>query len=95
MDHVMTACEPMWALRDQSIHDCAHAAGHGFFYYFQDIGSALKACWTDAIMQSARHWLSAETLLVWRWGALPRISSSIEAIPSDGSPPFERCRDYV
>ena len=70
MDHVMTACEPMWALRDQSIHDCAHAAGHGFFYYFQDIGSALKACWTDAIMQSARDWLSAETLLVWRWGAL-------------------------
>lgn len=64
----MAVCQPMWALRDQSIHDCAHAGGHGFFYYFQDIGLALRACWSDRIMHYARDWLSAETLLVWRWG---------------------------
>jgi hypothetical protein len=40
--HAMRVCGPMWGLSDQSIDDCAHAAGHGFFYYFFDIGRVLQ-----------------------------------------------------
>ena len=34
----------MWWLSPQTMNDCAHAAGHGYFYYFLDIGRAVLAC---------------------------------------------------
>ena len=49
-EHAMRVCEPSWTLAPQSRDDCAHAAGHGFFYHFLDIGRAVTACWTDKIV---------------------------------------------
>ena len=49
-EHAMRVCEPSWTLAPQSRDDCAHAAGHGFFYHFLDIGRAVTACWTDNIV---------------------------------------------
>lgn len=48
--HVMKVCEPSWKLAPQSRDDCAHAAGHGFFYTFLDIGQAIQSCWSDKIV---------------------------------------------
>ena len=48
--HAMRVCEPAWSLAPQSRDDCAHAAGHGFFYHFLDIGRAVTACWTDKMV---------------------------------------------
>lgn len=39
-EHVLRTCRSTWDLRDQSRHDCAHAAGHGFFEYFHSIQAA-------------------------------------------------------
>jgi hypothetical protein len=33
------------------MNDCAHAAGHGYFYYFFDIGRSVLAC-TDPTLAS-------------------------------------------
>ena len=49
-DHVMRVCEPAWFLAPQSRDDCAHAAGHGFFYYYMDVGRAVSSCWSDKIV---------------------------------------------
>ena len=49
-EHAMRVCEPSWSLAPQSRDDCAHAAGHGFFYHFLDIGRAVTACWTDTMV---------------------------------------------
>lgn len=49
-DHVMKVCEPSWSLAPQSRDDCSHAAGHGFFYTFLDIGQAVQSCWSDKIV---------------------------------------------
>jgi hypothetical protein len=77
--HVMRVCKPSWWLAPQSRDDCSHAAGHGFFYYFLDIGRAVQACWTDEIVdhtpgpeldrdEDTRHaGLSSADLLKWRW----------------------------
>ena len=48
--HAMVVCEPAWWLAPQTRDDCAHAAGHGFFYYHLDIGKAVESCWTDQIV---------------------------------------------
>ena len=47
---MLRVCEPAWHLSPQTRDDCAHATGHGLFYYFLDIGRALMACWTDQIV---------------------------------------------
>ena len=44
VDHAHTICAPMWWLSPQTMNDCAHAAGHGYFYYFFDVGRAVLAC---------------------------------------------------
>lgn len=49
-DHAMRVCAPAWYLAPQTRDDCAHAAGHGFFYHFFDIGKAISACWTDKMV---------------------------------------------
>ena len=49
--YAQTVCEPTWWLSPQSMNDCAHAAGHGYFYYFFDIGKAVLAC-TDPTLAS-------------------------------------------
>ena len=43
IEHVMTVCKPTWWLAAQTRDDCSHAAGHGFFYYFLDVGKAVSA----------------------------------------------------
>jgi len=43
-------CKPAWWLAPQTRDDCSHAAGHGFFYYYLDIGRAVGACWSDLIV---------------------------------------------
>ena len=48
--HAMVVCAPAWWLAPQTRDDCAHAAGHGFFYYHLDIGKAVESCWTDQIV---------------------------------------------
>ena len=48
--HVMEVCESTWWLAPQSRDDCAHAAGHGFFYFHLDIGKAVQSCWSDLIV---------------------------------------------
>jgi len=50
VNHVMRVCEPSWSLAPQSRDDCSHAAGHGFFYYYLDVGRAVSACWSDMII---------------------------------------------
>ncbi|KAL1499595.1 hypothetical protein AB1Y20_011794 [Prymnesium parvum] len=79
IDHVLRVCKPSWWLAPQSRDDCSHAAGHGFFYYFLDVGRAVSACWTDEIVDhtpgpeldrdtDTRHsGLNAADLLKWRW----------------------------
>ena len=49
-DHAMKVCAPAWWLAPQTRDDCAHAAGHGFFYFHLDIGKAMQSCWTDKIV---------------------------------------------
>jgi hypothetical protein len=77
--HAMTVCKPAWWLSPQTRDDCAHAAGHGFFYYYLDIGRAASACWSDLIVDhTPGDWadtdgdtrisgLNARDLLKWRW----------------------------
>ena len=77
--HVMKVCKPTWNLAAQTRDDCSHAAGHGFFYYFLDIGRAVSACWSELIMAhtpqgyiSTRQWweqpsVTALKLMQWRW----------------------------
>ena len=77
--HAFKVCKPSWWLSPQSKDDCSHAAGHGFFYYYMDIGRAISACWDDRIVlhtpgqeyswdQDPRmSGLGADTLLMWRW----------------------------
>eukprot|EP00326_Haptolina_ericina_P033261 CAMPEP_0181245200 /NCGR_PEP_ID=MMETSP1096-20121128/43290_1 /TAXON_ID=156174 ORGANISM="Chrysochromulina ericina, Strain CCMP281" /NCGR_SAMPLE_ID=MMETSP1096 /ASSEMBLY_ACC=CAM_ASM_000453 /LENGTH=638 /DNA_ID=CAMNT_0023341847 /DNA_START=39 /DNA_END=1952 /DNA_ORIENTATION=+ len=60
-------CEPSWNLAGQSHDDCAHAVGHGMFYYFMDIGRAAQGCWTDHTADNVPNWLSSKELLKWRW----------------------------
>ena len=48
-EHAMRVCAPAWWLAPQTRDDCAHAAGHGFFYYHLDIGKAVQSCWTDKV----------------------------------------------
>ena len=52
-DHTPQVCEPMWYLSPQSMNDCAHAAGHGYFYYFFDIGKAILACTDPSLRDHA------------------------------------------
>ena len=78
-DHVFRVCKPSWWLSPQSRDDCSHAAGHGFFYYFLDIGRAVSACWSDDIVlhtpgpdedrddYTRMAGLSAGDMLKWRW----------------------------
>ena len=40
-EHAMRVCSAAWYQSPQTRDDCAHAAGHGFFYYYLD-GSAFK-----------------------------------------------------
>ena len=77
--HAMKVCKPAWWLSPQTRDDCSHAAGHGFFYYYLDIGRAVSACWTDLIvdftpgdwadsdMDTRLSGLNAQDLLKWRW----------------------------
>jgi hypothetical protein len=77
--HVFKVCKPSWWLSPQSRDDCAHAAGHGFFYYFLEIGRAVSACWSDEIVlhtpgpeedrdsDMRMSGLSAADMLKWRW----------------------------
>ena len=79
INHVMRVCEPAWFLAPQTRDDCAHAAGHGYFYYFLDIGRAVLACWTDQIVDHTpgieydqdtdprQQGLNAQDMLKWRW----------------------------
>ena len=59
-DHMVRVCQPSWVLCPQSRDDCSHAAGHGLFYYYLDVGRAVSACWTDKIVPSAPGELSAK-----------------------------------
>ena len=74
-----TVCEPTWWLSPQSMNDCAHAAGHGYFYYFFDIGRAVLAC-TDASLRdhvpgpeygwdadAKSYGWDGINLMMWRW----------------------------
>mmetsp|Transcript_56357 Transcript_56357/g.111874 ORF Transcript_56357/g.111874 Transcript_56357/m.111874 type:complete len:618 (-) Transcript_56357:1473-3326(-) len=79
VDHAHTVCEPMWWVSPQSMNDCAHAAGHGYFYYFFDIGRAVLACTDPGIVEHGPEqkysWdtdprmsgLDSQNLLIWRW----------------------------
>lgn len=79
LDRMLRVCEPAWYLSPQTRDDCAHAAGHGLFYYYLDIGRALLSCWTDQIIKHAPghdlNWdddphtngMSATDLTMWRW----------------------------
>jgi len=79
VDHAHTVCEPMWWLSPQTMNDCAHAAGHGYFYYFFDIGKAILAC-TDPTLRAhtpgpemgwdadaKSYGWDGVNLLMWRW----------------------------
>jgi len=57
-DHAMRVCQPSWLLCPQSRDDCSHAAGHGFFYHYLDVGRAVSACWTDKLVEAAPGELS-------------------------------------
>ena len=37
------------------------------FYYYMDIGLAIKACWSDELLRDAPWWLTSKDLLKWRW----------------------------
>ncbi|KAL1508522.1 hypothetical protein AB1Y20_004622 [Prymnesium parvum] len=77
--HVLRVCEPAWYLSPQTRDDCAHAAGHGLFYYYLDVGRALLTCWTDQIIaktpsvelnwddEPGTNGISAQDLTMWRW----------------------------
>ena len=79
VDHAHTVCEPMWYLSPQSMNDCAHAAGHGYFYYFFDIGKAILACTDPGLRDHApgpetgwdfdpkSYGWDGLNLLMWRW----------------------------
>ena len=79
VDHAHKICEPTWWVSPQSMNDCAHASGHGYFYYFMDIGKAILAC-TDPTLASHApgpeySWdgdpkmsgLDGQNYLMWRW----------------------------
>ena len=65
--HIATVCGTTWELSPQSRDDCFHGAGHGLFYYYMDIGRAVKGCWHEAILATAPNWLTAQELLRVRW----------------------------
>ena len=77
--HAHQVCEPTWWVSPQSMNDCAHAAGHGYFYYFMDIGKAVLACTDPGIFEHAPgpefSWdgdprmsgMDGQNLLMWRW----------------------------
>ena len=79
VNHVLSVCKPSWWLSPQTRDDCSHAAGHGYLYYYMDVGRAIKACWTDQIVlhtpgpeedadaYTRMAGLSAKDLLKWRW----------------------------
>ena len=79
MNHAFVTCKASWWQSPQSRDDCSHAAGHGFFYYYLDIGRAVQACWSDRIVlhtpgpeedqdaYTRMAGLSAADLLKWRW----------------------------
>ncbi|KAL1528477.1 hypothetical protein AB1Y20_009820 [Prymnesium parvum] len=79
VNHAHHVCEPMWWLSPQSMNDCAHAAGHGYFYYFFDIGRAVLACTDPTIVRHAPDsalsrdgdtksaGMDGINLLMWRW----------------------------
>lgn len=72
-------CEQTWWVSPQSMNDCAHAAGHGYFYYFLDVGRAVLACMDPSLHEHAPDpkysWdrdpkmggLDGLNLLMWRW----------------------------
>ena len=77
--HAHQVCSPMWRLSPQTMNDCAHAAGHGYFYYFLDIGKAILAC-TDPSLRDhtpgpemgwdadpKSYGWDGINLLMWRW----------------------------
>ena len=78
-EHAMRVCSAAWYQSPQTRDDCAHAAGHGFFYYYLDVGRAVSACWTDRIVahtpgiefdldgDTRLAGLNAADLLKWRW----------------------------
>jgi hypothetical protein len=51
--HAMRICFQEWRYSPQSRDDCAHGVGHGMFYYYNDIGEAVKACWSDELVKTA------------------------------------------
>ena len=77
--HVMRVCQSSWDLAPQTRDDCSHAAGHGFFYYYMDVGRAVSSCWTSKLVHYApgieydqdvdtrTNGLNAKDLLKWRW----------------------------
>ena len=65
--YMRRVCAPTWGLSAQSRDDCAHAAGHGLFYFCLDIGLAVKGCWSDEMLRDAPGWVAAKDLLRWRW----------------------------
>ena len=77
--HAMCVCAPSWYYSSQTRDDCAHAAGHGFFYYYLDIGRAMNACWAEELVHNTpgdennrdydpiTNGLTGKTLLMWRW----------------------------
>jgi len=77
--HVMRVCQTSWHLAPQTRDDCSHAAGHGFFYYYMDVGRAVSSCWASSIVHYApgldadqdqdtrTNGLNAKDLLKWRW----------------------------
>ena len=79
VDHAHYVCEGTWWVSGQSMNDCAHAAGHGYFYYFFDIGKAVLACTDPGIRWHApgpEYGWDADprssgfdgiNLLMWRW----------------------------
>jgi len=79
VNHAHEVCRPMWDLAPQSMNDCAHAAGHGYFYYFFDIGEAVLACTDPRIVEHAPDpffsmdfdtksmGMDGINLMMWRW----------------------------
>eukprot|EP00966_Prymnesium_polylepis_P214601 4969611-Prymnesium_polylepis.1 len=65
--HANQICKTTWYRAGQSHDDCAHAVGHGMFYYFMNIGRGAQGCWTDHTADDAPDWLTPKDLLKWRW----------------------------
>ena len=97
-------CESTWYLTDigggQSHDDCAHAVGHGMFYYFMEIGLGAQGCWTDHVAAHTPGWLSAKELLKWRWLCTTGIyHSALNTLSINGYHAIiqrgERAEDFV